>query len=84
MEKGEKEIIKFKTLFFRHYDRKIADGSITFSRLGINKKDFTKLCTEEDFVFEEDEIRRVSLIMNLSDEETKELIEAGKRTADRQ
>ena len=84
MEKGEKEIIKFKTLFFRHYDRKIADGSITFSRLGINKSDITKLCIEEDFVFEEDEIRRVSLIMNLSDEETKELIEAGKRTADRQ
>lgn len=84
MEKGEKEIIKFKTLFFRHYDRKIADGSITFSRLGINKRDFTKLCIEEDFVFAEDEIRRVSLIMNLSDEETKELIEAGKRTADRQ
>ena len=38
------EEITFKTLFFRYYDRKIADGTITFSRMGMSKNDFTKLC----------------------------------------
>ena len=41
--------ITFKNLFFRYYDRKIADGTITFSKLGITKTDFTRLCVEEDF-----------------------------------
>ena len=40
----------FRVLFFRYYDRKIADGTITFSQVGISKNDFTKLCTEADFV----------------------------------
>ena len=32
---GEKN---FKILFFRHYDRKIAEGSITFSKLEETKE----------------------------------------------
>lgn len=39
--------MNFKQLFFRIYDRKIASGEITFSRSGIKKDDFTRLCTRK-------------------------------------
>ena len=57
----------FKQLFFRIYDRKIMSGEITFSQSGIRKDDFTRLCTEEDFVFSEE---------NLNEEERKALSDA--------
>lgn len=66
----------FKSVFFRLYDRKILDGTITFSQLGISKMDFTRLCTEEDFSFEEETILRLSKIMKLTEEEEEELINA--------
>ena len=68
---GEKN---FKILFFRHYDRKIAEGSITFSKLGISKDEFTKLCTEEGYVPDEEMVRNLCTVMELSEEETKEMI----------
>lgn len=66
----------FKSVLFRLYDRKILDGTITFSQLGISKMDFTRLCTEEDFSFEEETILRLSKIMKLTEEEEEELINA--------
>ena len=69
---------KFKTVFFKYYDRKIADGTITFSSLGMSKVDFTRLCTEEDFVPAEEEIGRMALVMRLTEEETAEMIETAK------
>lgn len=71
--------ITFKTLFFRYYDRKIADGSITFSRLGISKSDFTDLCTEENFVFDEETLLRVCDVMQLTEDERTGLLEAARR-----
>ena len=64
----------FKILFFRYYDRKIADGTITFSRLGMSKSDFTKLCTESDFVPEADTVERICLTMELTEEEKAALL----------
>ncbi len=61
-------------MFFRLYDRKISDGTITFSQLGISKTDFTRLCTEENFAFDEETILRISKIMKLSGEEEEELL----------
>ncbi len=69
----------FKIIFFRHYDRKIAEGSITFSRLGISKTEFTKLCTEEDYVPEEPMVLALCTAMGLSEEETIEMLEAASR-----
>ena len=66
----------FKSVFFRLYDRKILDGTITFSQLGISKMDFTRLCTEEDFSFDEETILRLSKIMKLTEEEEEELFNA--------
>ena len=79
---GEKN---FKILFFRHYDRKIAEGSITFSKLGISKDEFTKLCTEEGYVPDEEMVRSVWTEMKLTEEETKEMIltARGGRTVER-
>ncbi len=61
--------ISFKNLFFRYYDRKISDGSITFSQLGISKMDFTRLCTEDDFVLDQETLERVCTVMKLTEEE---------------
>jgi len=74
--------MNFKSMFFRLYDRKISEGVITFSQLGISKMDFTKLCVEDDFAFDEATIRRVSKVMNLTEEEEEGLIEAAGRCTD--
>ncbi len=66
----------FRALFFRHYDRKISDGTVTFSQLGIKKDDFTKLCTEPDFVLDRESIERACNAMKLTKEETYQIIEA--------
>ena len=55
----------FKQEFFRIYDRKIGAGEITFSQTGISKEDFTRLCTQEDFVFNPEAIERLALNMKL-------------------
>ena len=72
--------ISFKNLFFRYYDRKICDGSITFSQLGISKMDFTRICTEDNFVFDQDTLERVCTVMKLSEAEKTELLEAAARS----
>lgn len=61
--------MNFKQYFFRIYDRKIASGEITFSRTGIKKDDFTRLCIEPDYVFDPDTIERISVTMKLTEEE---------------
>ena len=63
------ENLTFKTFFFRLYDRKIAEGSIPFSQIGMSKNDFTKLCPEPDFVPDIETIERVCLDMRLTEEE---------------
>ena len=62
--------MSFKQSFFKIYDRKIMSGEITFSQSGIKKDDFTRLCTEEDFVFDEESLALICEKMKLSDEET--------------
>lgn len=66
----------FKQEFFKIYDRKIASGEITFSKSGINKTDFTKLCMEPDYVFEEDTLSDICTRMGMNEEETLVLFRA--------
>lgn len=66
----------FRVLFFRYYDRKIADGTITFSQIGISKSDFTRLCTEADFVPDMESVERACKAMKLTEEETAAMLEA--------
>ena len=66
----------FRVLFFRYYDRKIADGTITFSQIGISKSDFTRLCTEADFVPDVESVERACKAMKLTEEETAAMMEA--------
>ncbi len=65
----------FKQAFFRIYDRKIASGEISFSQIGIKKDDFTRLCTEEGFVFDDETLEKISVTMKLSEEEKEMLYE---------
>lgn len=71
----------FRVLFFRYYDRKIADGTITFSQVGISKNDFTKLCTEADFVPDMESVKRACKAMKLTEEETAAMLEAAAESA---
>ena len=66
----------FRVLFFRYYDRKIADGTINFSQIGISKSDFTSLCTEADFVPDMESVERACKAMKLTEEETAAMLEA--------
>ena len=71
--------LTFKKLFFRLYDRKISSGEVSFSQLGIGKSDFTQLCTEDNFVFDDDTIARISCAMKLTDEENAQLVDAAQQ-----
>ena len=71
--------VTFKKLFFRLYDRKISSGEVSFSQLGIGKSDFTRLCTEDNFVFDDDTIARISCAMKLTDEENAQLVDAAQQ-----
>lgn len=68
----------FKQIFFRIYDRKIAAGEITFSQTGIGKEEFTRLCTEADYVFASDTIEKIGTTMNLTEDEKAQLLAAAK------
>ena len=68
------EKLPFRVLFFRLYDRKIADGTITFSQTGIKKNDFTRLCTEPDFVLDRETVERLCTVMRLTEEESRALM----------
>lgn len=65
---------KFAIAFLRIYDRKIASGELSFSRLNMKKEDFTRLCTDTDYVLPEEEIRRLCEAMELNGEETRMLL----------
>lgn len=67
--------LTFKQLFFRHYDKKIADGTITFFTSGITKEEFTRLCIEDNYVLPKETIERIIVNMHLTDDEAKELRE---------
>ena len=71
----------FRVLFFRHYDRRIADGTITFSKIGISKNDFTRLCTEADFVPDMESVERACRAMKLTEEETAAMLGAAAESA---
>lgn len=59
----------FKQAFFRIYDRKIMSGEITFSKSGIDKNDFTRLCTEDGFVLSDEKLAIIAEKMHLTEEE---------------
>lgn len=69
----------FKQLFFRIYDRKITGGEISFSRTGIKKDDFTRLCTEDDFVFDRDSLTVICDRMEIQGTEREELFAAAEK-----
>jgi len=66
--------VTFKQLFFRYYDRTVGIGLLSFTQLGVSKSDFTRLCTEEGFVMDDETIVRACGNMKLTDGETEELL----------
>ena len=66
----------FKMLFFRYYDNAIASGVTTFSKMGVGKNDFTRMCSEPGFILDDDSIRRAAAAMQLSDDVLQQLLDA--------
>ena len=66
--------VRFKQLFFRYYDRTVGIGLISFTQLGVTKNDFTRLCTEDGFVMDDETIIRACGNMSLTAEETEEML----------
>ena len=48
---------------------KMCRCQITFSQSGIGKEDFTRLCTEPDFVLDTETLERLMVTMKLTGEE---------------
>lgn len=65
----------FGTVFFPIYDRKIASGEITFGQLGLSKEDFTRICTEKEFVPDQKTIEKLCERMGLTADEAARLRE---------
>ena len=58
----------FRQEFFRLYDRAISDGICSFTQTGIKKDDFTKLCTDPDFLLDDESIERACAAMGAGTE----------------
>ena len=65
----------FGQKFMKIYDRKILSGETTFSRSGIDRNDFTRLCIDGEYVFSREALERIREKMPLSDEEFESLIQ---------
>lgn len=63
----------FGQKFMKIYDRKILSGETTFSRSGINKNDFTRLCIDGNYVFSREALEIIREKMPLTDEEFESL-----------
>lgn len=66
----------FAAEFFYYYDKKIASGEIKFSELGLDKDDFTKLCTQAGYALTREQTEELCKRMKLTEEESKGMLEA--------
>ena len=64
----------FAQKFLKIYDRKILSGETTFSRSGINKNNFTRLCIDPEYVMPREEILIGCEKMHLTEEEKEALL----------
>ena len=65
----------FAQKFLKIYDRKVLSGETTFSRSGIDKNDFTRLCIDGSYVFSREALEVIKEKMPLTDEEFQALLE---------
>lgn len=72
----------FAIEFFKVYDRKIADGEITFSQIGMDKNDFNRICIDPTFVPSRENLEAVCRRMKLTEEETQRLLAYAKPAAE--
>ena len=66
----------FAAEFFYYYDKKIASGEIKFSELGLDKDDFTKLCTKDGYALTREQTEELCKKMKLTEEESKNMLDA--------
>lgn len=64
----------FSRELLKIYDRKIMSGEITFFTSGIRKSDFTRFCTDPNYVPDREAFGRMEEGMHFSPEERETLI----------
>ena len=64
----------FGQKFMKIYDRKIQSGETTFSRSGIRKDDFTRLCIDGSYAFSREALEVIRDKMPLTEEEFQSLV----------
>ncbi len=67
----------FAQVFFEIYDRKIAEGEISFKTSGIDINDFNQLCIVQDYKMSREAIEKIKVKMKLTEEEYLSLLSAG-------
>lgn len=65
-----------RVVFFRYYDRKIASGEISFSRLGMDKDAFICLSTAQDPEMTREDLIDLCVNMKLTEDEASEMMRA--------
>ncbi|MCQ2550710.1 MAG: hypothetical protein MJ146_00755 [Clostridia bacterium] len=71
------EKTSFSKVFLKLYDKKLQDGDITFSKLGIPKPLFVVICNNQNYVPTDELLEKLKVTMKLTDDELKMLYEAG-------
>ncbi|MBK5253685.1 MAG: hypothetical protein JJE03_04425 [Peptostreptococcaceae bacterium] len=64
----------FSTVFFKIYDKYISHGDVSFGELKIPKIEFTNICMNADYVFDDDIIIRVCDKLALEGSELEEMM----------
>lgn len=74
------EKTSFSKVFLRIYDKKLQDGEITFSKLGVPKPLFVVICNNQNYVPTDELLEKLKVSMKLTEDEARELYEAGGKT----
>ncbi|MEE1037576.1 MAG: hypothetical protein U0K95_00290 [Eubacterium sp.] len=73
---NENPEMPFRVCFFRLYDRKIASGEITFSKLNMDKDAFICLSTAQDPELTREDIINLCINMKLTEEEADRMMQS--------
>ena len=65
----------YARLLLSIYDRKLMNGETSFARSGIEKGDFTAMCTNPKYVITRERTEHICECMNITGEEKEQLLE---------
>lgn len=70
------EITSFSKVFLKIYDKKVQDGEVTFSQIGVPKPLFVVICNNQNYVPTDELLEKLRGTLKLTDDEARELYQA--------